>query len=232
MKILICDDEQAYLNTLQFHIDEYMENHHIPCTVTVVTDPLQIAGDDSVFDLAFLDIQMPGVDGITLAKELRQRNPKLALFFVTNYDCYQDDAMDLRAFRFFEKPFNVNRLYAGLDKAMEYIDGAYVELFLSENSALQRVVADDILYVTRSGRRASVVTSEKVYSTADKFDNLCERLPQLFFYPVHKSFFVNLHYIDRYTYGGILLTDGTQIPIAPRRQSAFHKFWFEYLRRK
>ena len=232
MKILICDDEQAYLNTLQFHIDEYMENHHIPCTVTVVTDPLQIARDDSVFDLAFLDIQMPGVDGITLAKELRQRNPKLALFFVTNYDCYQDDAMDLRAFRFFEKPFNVNRLYAGLDKAMEYIDGAYVELFLSENSALQRVVTDDILYVTRSGRRASAVTSEKVYSKADKFDDLCERLPQLFFYPVHKSFFVNLHYIDRYTYGGLLLTDGTQIPIAPRRQSAFHKFWFEYLRRK
>lgn len=232
MKILICDDEQAYLNTLQIHIKEYMKSHHIPCSITTVVDPLQITQENSVFDLAFLDIQMPGVDGITLAKELRRRNPKLALFFVTNYDSYQDDAMDLRAFRFFEKPFNTNRLYAGLDKAMEYIDGAYVDLFLSENSALQRVVADDILYVTRSGRRASVVTSGKVYSTGDKFDDLCERLPQLFFYPVHKSFFVNLHYIDRYTYTELLLTDGTQIPIAPRREAAFHKFWFEYLRRK
>lgn len=151
---------------------------------------------------------------------------------MTNYDCYQDDAMDLRAFRFFEKPFNANRLYAGLDKAMEYIDGAYVDLFLSENGAMQRVIADDILYVTRDGRRVNVVTSEKVYSTADKYDNLCEKLPQLFFYPVHKSFFVNLHYIDRYTYTELLLSDGTKIPIAPRRQSAFHKFWFEYLRRK
>lgn len=232
MKILICDDEQTYLNTLKIHIDEYMKNHHVPCTITAVVDPIRIAQDDTAFDLAFLDIQMPGVDGITLAKELRQRNPKLALFFVTNYDCYQDDAMDLRAFRFFEKPFNANRLYAGLDKAMEYIDGAYVDLFLSENNAIQRVIADDILYVTRDGRRVSVVTPEKTYSTADKFDDLCEKLPQLFFYPVHKSFLVNLHYVDRYTYRELFLTNGIHIPIAPRRQSEFHKFWFEYLRRK
>lgn len=232
MKILICDDEQIYLDTLRIHIEDYMKNHHIPCAITAILNPLQIMQDGATFDLAFLDIQMPGVDGIALAKELRQRNPKLALFFVTNYDCYQDDAMDLRAFRFFEKPFNVNRLYAGLDKAMEYIDGAYVDIFLSENGAIQRVIADDILYVTRTGRRVSVVTAQKMYSATDKYDDLCEKLPQSFFFPVHKSFFVNLHYIDRYTYAALLLTSGEQIPIAPRKQSAFHKFWFEYLRRK
>ena len=232
MKILICDDEHSYLNTLRIHIDEYMQNHHIPCAITATVDPLQIVQDNIAYDLAFLDIEMPGINGITLAKELRKRNPKLALFFVTNYESYQDDAMDLRAFRFFEKPFNANRLYAGLDKAMEYIDGAYVDLFLSENSAVQRVIADDVLFVTRDGRRVNVVTSGKVYSTADKFDDLCEKLPQLFFYPVHKSFFVNLHYVDRYTYRELFLTNGAHIPIAPRRQSEFHKFWFEYLRRK
>ena len=175
---------------------------------------------------------MPGIDGIALAKHLRRNNPKLALFFVTNYDEYQDDAMDLQAFRFFEKPFNVNRLYAGLDKAMEYIDGAYVDLFLSENGAQQRVTADDILYVTRDGRRVLVCTTSKEYSAAEKFDDLCNKMPQLFFYPVHKSFLVNLHYVERYTYSELLLTNGFRIPIAPRRQSAFHKFWFEYLRRR
>ena len=196
MKILICDDEQTYLNTLQIHIEEYMMNRHIPCVITALTDPTRIQKDTEVFDLAFLDIQMPGIDGIALAKHLRRNNPKLALFFVTNYDEYQDDAMDLQAFRFFEKPFNVNRLYAGLDKAMEYIDGAYVDLFLSENGAQQRVTADDILYVTRDGRRVLVCTTSKEYSAAEKFDDLCNKMPQLFFYPVHKSFLVNLHSVS------------------------------------
>ena len=232
MKILICDDEQTYLNTLQIYIEEYMMSRHIPCVITALTDPTRVQKEIAVFDLAFLDIQMPGIDGIALAKCLRQNNPKLALFFVTNYEEYQDDALDLQAFRFFEKPFNVNRLYAGLDKAMEYIDGAYVDIFLSENGAQQRVVADDILYVTRDGRRVLIYTTSKEYSIADKFDNLCDKMPQLFFYPVHKSFLVNLHYVERYTYSELLLTNGIRIPIAPRRQSAFHKFWFEYLRRR
>lgn len=232
MKILICDDEQTYLNTLRIHIEEYMMNHHILYTITALSDPVHILNEDAVFDLAFLDIQMPGVDGLTLAKQLRRRNPKLALFFVTNYDEYQDDAMDLQAFRFFEKPFNTNRLYAGLDKAMEYIDGAYVDIYLSEDGAQQRVIADDILYITRAGRRIAIVTTEQEFCATEKFDDLCEKLPQLFFYPVHKSFFVNLHHVERYTYTELLLNNGTRIPIAPRKQSAFHKFWFEYLRRR
>lgn len=232
MRILICDDEETYLNTLRVHVEEYMKNHHIPYTMTAIMDPALAVREDGVFDLAFLDIQMASMDGITLAKQLRQQNPKLALFFVTNFDEYQDDAMDLQAFRFFEKPFNAHRLYAGLDKAMEYIDGAYVDIYLSENGVQERVIADDILYVTREGRRTSIITTAKAYYVAEKFDDLCVKLPQLFFYPVHKSFFVNLHYVERYSYTELLLTNGSRIPIAPRKQSAFHKFWFEYLRRR
>lgn len=232
MRILICDDEQTYLNTLRIHIEEYMISHHIRYTITALTDPTRVMKEDSAYDLAFLDIQMAGIDGITLAKQLRQRNQKLALFFVTNYDEYQDDAMDLQAFRFFEKPFNVRRLYAGLDKAMEYIDGAYLDIYLTDNSVQQRVIVDDILYVTREGRRVSLVTENQVYNISEKFDDFCEKLPQLFFYPVHKSFFVNLHYVEKYAYTELLLTNGVRIPIAPRKQSAFHKFWFDYLRRR
>lgn len=232
MRILICDDEEIYLNDLCTHVQNYMNERHIPYAMTAVSDPAQILSSGNAFDLAFLDIQMPGIDGITLAQRLRERNAKLALFFVTNYDEYQDSAMDLQAFRFFEKPFNINRLHSGLDKAMEYIDGAYVDIFLSENRTHHRLIADEIRYVTREGRKTSIAATDKTYCVNDRFDDLCANLPQLFFYPVHKSFFVNLHYVERYSYTELLLTDGTRIPIASRKQSAFHKFWFEYLRRR
>lgn len=232
MKILICDDEENYLNVLRSHVQTYMNERHIPYSLTAISEPTKILNTDDVFDLAFLDVQMPDLNGITLAHCLRERNAKLALFFVTNFDEYQDEAMDLRAFRFFEKPFNPERLYAGLDKAMEYIDGAYVDIFLSENGAQQRMIADEIRYVTREGRKTCIVASDRAYFASDRFDDVCANLPQLFFYPVHKSFFVNLHYVERYSYTELLLTDGTRIPIAPRKQSAFHKFWFEYLRRR
>lgn len=140
--------------------------------------------------------------------------------------------MDLQAFRFFEKPFNVNRLYAGLDKAMEYIDGAYVDIFLSGDGGQQRVVVDDIFYVTRNARKVVLVTKDSNLFTNENYDALCEKLPPLFFYPVHKSYFVNLHYVQKYSYSELILTNSDRVPIAPRKQSAFHKFWFEYLRRR
>lgn len=232
MKILICDDEVQYLNNLSAHVQEYMKNRFIEPEITSITNPSQILSGDSWFDLAFLDIQMGDIDGITLAKELRKRNSKTALFFITNYDEYQDDAMDLQAFRYFSKPFDVGRLYSGLDKAMEYIDGAYVDIFLHGDNAQQRILVDDILYITRANRKNFIKTKYQYIPIREGFDEVCEKMPPLFFYQVHKSYFVNLHYVTKYSYTELYLTDGTRIPIATRKQALFHKYWFEYLRRR
>lgn len=232
MRVLICDDDQEALNALNTHIREYMQNRFINCTVTATTNPLEILATHEPFDLAFLDIEMGSIDGLTLAKELKQRNGKLALFFVTNYDEYQDSAMDLQALRFFSKPFDVKRLHAGLDRAMEFIDGAYVDVYLYGENSQIRVLVDDIMYLTSSNRKALLYTKNSCYPIREGFDAWCEKLPPLFFYQVHKSFYVNLHYVQKYSYSELLLTNGTRIPIAPRRQADFHKFWFAYLRRR
>lgn len=232
MKILICDDEPMYLNSLLFHVQEYMKNRFISPEITAVSDPLQVINEEDPFDLAFLDIQMQGIDGITLAKELKRRNSKTALFFITNFDEYQDDAMDLQAFRYFSKPFDVKRLYSGLDKAMEYIDGAYVDIFLHGENSQQRILIDDILYISRANRKNFLKTQFQTIPFRDNYDSVCEKMPALFFFQVHKSYFVNLHYIKQYSYSEIYLTDGTRIPISTRNQAQFHKYWFEYLRRR
>ena len=229
MKILICDDEPQFLTTLQDRVQEYMKAHYIECDIKVSTDPTSIFQSGEVFDLAFLDIQMEGVDGLTLAVELRRRNEKMALFFITNYDAYQDAAMDLRAFRFFKKPFDDNRLISGLDKAMEYIDGAYVNVFLHSDGEQKRILADDILYITRTNRKIQLISKQGSYYTRETMDEWLEKLPQLFFYSVHKSYIVNLHHVSKYSYSELYLEDGTRIPIAPSKQTDFRKFWFQYL---
>lgn len=232
LNILICDDDSAYISEIQNQIESFLAERGFPCSITVSQNPTMIAEGTDVYDLAFLDIQMPQMDGITLAKILRARCSRMALFFITNYDEYQDNAMDLQAFRFFEKPLNPERLKSGLSKALEYIDGAYVDVFLSTGSIQQRILADDILYVTRQNRKTAVVSGKETVIVSDGYDDLCGRLPAGFFFPVHKSFFVNLHYVNKYSYSEIFLTDGTRIPVAPRKQTEFHKFWFAYLRRR
>lgn len=232
MKILICDDQIEFISETKSHVEEYMKSHFINYEIEVETNPQKILDNNSIYQLAFLDIQMEQVDGLSLAKVLKERNPKMIIFFITSFNDYQDDAMDLRAFRFFDKPFNAERLYSGLDKAMEYIDETYIDFYLYTNNEQKKILIDDVIYVERLNRQVTLVTTHGKYITRETFDDWCEILQNTFFYKVHKSILVNLHYVTSYKYSELILQNEISIPIATRRQSDFHKFWFEYLRRR
>ena len=231
MRILICDDEVRYIEPLRKCLEQYMAEHNIPSEITETVSSQKILLSKEVYDIAFLDIQMENVDGLTLAKELRQRNRKTALFFITNYEGYQDNAMDLQALRYFKKPFEPDRLIAGLDKALEYIDGAYVDVFLYSGGVQQRVLVDDILYLTLDGRKVAIQTVKSRFLVTGKLEEWIERFPHTFFRQPHKSFLVNLHHVERYAYSELQMSDGARIPIAPKKQPEFRRIWFEYIGR-
>lgn len=232
MKILICDDEQRYIDELKTHIEKFMQYRFVNYEIHTVNNPQEVAESNEIYQLVFLDIQMDNLDGISLAKILKKRNSKVAIFFVTSFNDYQDDAMDLRAFRFFEKPFNADRLYSGLEKAMEYIDESYIDFFVYANNEQKKILTDEVIYVERGNRQVTLVTTQGNFTTRESFDEWCEILQNSFFYRVHKSYIVNLHYVTGYKYSELFVQNNVRIPIASRRQADFHKFWFSYLRRR
>lgn len=232
MKILICDDEQRYIDELKTHVEKFMQYRFVNYEIHTVNNPQEVAESNEIYQLVFLDIQMDNLDGISLAKILKKRNSKVAIFFVTSFNDYQDDAMDLRAFRFFEKPFNADRLYSGLEKAMEYIDESYIDFFVYANNEQKKLLTDEVIYVERGNRQVTLVTTQGNFTTRESFDEWCEILQNSFFYRVHKSFIVNLHYVTGYKYSELFVQNNVRIPIASRRQADFHKFWFSYLRRR
>ena len=232
MKILICDDEQQYVDELKIHIENFMQSRVADFTINTANNPQAVADSNEIYQLAFLDIQMNELNGISLAKNLKERNNKIVIFFVTSYNDYQDEAMDLRAFRFFEKPFNADRLYSGLEKAMEYIDESYVDFYVWTDNEHKQILVDDVIYVERGNRQVTLVTTQGNFTTRETFDEWCAILQNSFFYRVHKSFIVNLHYVTGYKYSELFVQNNVRIPIASRRQTDFHKFWFAYLRRR
>lgn len=231
MRILICDDEEHDIVPLRECLEKYMQERNIPCEIRMTTSPEKAAASKEVFDIAFLDIQMEGLDGLALAQELRRRNTKTALFFITNYDGYQDSAMDLQALRYFTKPFDQDRLTSGLDKALEYIDGAYVDIFLYSKGVQKRIAVEDVLYLTLEGRKVAVQTAHDRYLVTGKLEDWLERFPHTFFRQCHKSFLVNLHHVELYSYSVLSMSNGARIPISPKKQPEFRRAWFEYIGR-
>lgn len=232
MNILICDDEVRYVEDVRRYVGQFMQERRIQAELFVTTDPRKIMQEDTVYDLALLDIQMEGFDGIAVAQELRRRNGKVILFFITAFDEYQDDAMDLHVFRFFEKPFNEQRMRAGLEKAMEYLDEIYVDVYLRNGGGARRVLLDDILLVKTENRKTYLLTKDGEYTTTDSLDVWQKKLAPSFFYRVHKSYLVNLHYVTVYHYNEIFLQGEVRVPISTRHQAEFHRYWFLFLKRR
>ena len=114
---------------------------------------------------------------------------------------------------------------------MEYLNESYVDIIVEGGRESVRIPVDDILFVRRENRKTSVITVNGEYACKASFDEIISKLPNTFFYLVHKSFLVNVHHITKYSYTEIHVGK-TRISVATRRQAEFHKFWFDYVKRR
>lgn len=226
MKILICDDNLRDVQPIKDIVEDYMKCKFIDYEIDVEADPQIIMSNSTIYQLAFLDICMNNVDGLTLAKELIKRNGRVVVFFVTMFVGYQDDAMDLRAFRFFEKPIDPVRLRAGLDKALEFIGNNYIDIYVGNGRNYQKILVDEVMYIEKTDRKVRIITADGSYLTNETFEHWEDVFQSKSFYRIHKSIIVNTNCIAEYQYNELTLNNGIILPIASRRQAKFRRFWF------
>ena len=113
MKILLVDDEQLQLLRLKKAVEDALEKEaDIRCFSNPLEAVKKCAGEQ--IDLAFLDIEMPGLNGIQLGKRLKADNPRINLVFVTAYDQYALDAHRIHASGYVTKPVSKQKIVAEL----------------------------------------------------------------------------------------------------------------------
>lgn len=112
MKILLVDDEELQLIRLENACKKVMPNSEF----FSFTNPIKVVESNINFDLAFLDIEMPGLNGIQLAKKLKSINPKIKIIFVTAYNNYALDAYRVHASGYITKPVNENKIKVEIDE--------------------------------------------------------------------------------------------------------------------
>ena len=112
MKILLVDDEELQLLRLENACKKVMPESEF----FSFTNPLKVVESNINFDLAFLDIEMPGLNGIQLAKKLKAINPKIRVIFVTAYNSYALEAYRVHASGYITKPVNENKIKVEIDE--------------------------------------------------------------------------------------------------------------------
>lgn len=115
MRILICDDDVMIQRELTKYLSEYFHRHNLRlpdiCRFHTGHDLLMDSGNK---DIVFLDVEMPGLSGISVGTSLKKSNPDVIIFIVTSYSEYLDDAMRFHVFRYLSKPIDKQRLFRNL----------------------------------------------------------------------------------------------------------------------
>ena len=111
MRVVFCDDDSRITAQLTAYISEYFRSiGGIQPEMAAYTSGDELLQQEQRVDLAFLDVEMPGQNGISVGAALKARSPHVKIFMVTSYPDYLDDAMRFQVFRYLSKPIEKDRL--------------------------------------------------------------------------------------------------------------------------
>ncbi|MDE6471298.1 MAG: LytTR family DNA-binding domain-containing protein [Eubacterium sp.] len=224
MNIAICDDEQEYIDDVRKHLNLYCSEHGISYELYEFNNSKDILNSKTKYDIALLDIEIDDINGIEIGKQLQISNPEIVLIYITAYDHYLDEAMDLGITRFFSKPINSERFYIGIERAIAKVDNTEVKIYLKdEKQGIETIYCRDIIYVEIYGRKTKVVNSDKTYICKDNIQFWQEKLTKSYFEFPHKSFIINTNFITGYNRDYVILDNQYNIPIAYSKRSEFKR---------
>lgn len=104
IRIAVVDDEPNQAERTAEYVREYMKSKNADAIIEIYSNGTELAKTSTLYDLMFLDIEMPEINGIYLARKIRQTNHKLHIVYVTNFTKYRDAAFMVHAYGYIKKP--------------------------------------------------------------------------------------------------------------------------------
>ncbi len=167
--------------------------------------------DVSDYDILLLDIEMGQMDGVTMAKKLREHNDTIQIIFITGYSDYIAEGYEVAALHYLMKPVKELKLYDVLNRAAEKLSKNEKTLHFTVSGETVRVPIYRIRYAEVMGNYVTVHAQEEitVKMTLGEFEKELDNR----FYRVSRCALVNLTCISRVTKTEIRLNDGSVIPL-------------------
>lgn len=106
MNIAICDDDEYIVNELYKHIESFFSNKNYEIIIQKFYNGEALLDSKTHFDLLFIDIEMPGINGLYTCKKLLEDKNVFLIFIITAFQYYLDDAMELNVYRYILKPID------------------------------------------------------------------------------------------------------------------------------
>ncbi len=222
LSIAVCDDEIIECCNMEKRIKKMIEEMKIPCIIRQFRSGRELLQALESFDIVFLDIMMPEMDGMKTAQLFRKKASDKILIFVSSSREYVFEAYDVEAFQYLLKPVEDRKLKSVLQKAVLKTERRSQEfIIVSSQRQKKKLFLDDIYYFEIKGRIVDAHGPEGIFTYYEQMGELENKLQDKGFFRCHKSYLVNLKYVDGYNRQEAILENGERIVIAKRRYEDF-----------
>lgn len=237
MQIAVCDDVQKELEIIRAALDTYRKAHpqyHFDIDeYRAAMDVIHAVEKGKMYDIALLDICMPGILGTEAAEEMLVKSPDMGVIFLTTSDEYAVEAFAMNATHYLLKPFSQEQFDAALDRAIKKSEDQDLLSLVCVDGAY-RVRISEIVFVETQNHYLilSLFSGEKL-RVRMKLSQMFEEVqthPE--FIRVGASYVINLMFARSISENSIKMQDGMKIPIPRRSSEEVRKAYMDFCRKE
>ena len=218
VKCIIVDDEPVALDILENHLSK-IDSVKIIGRCANATEAFNMISENEI-DLIFLDINMPGISGISFAKSI---NSNIKLIFTTAYREYAIEGFDLHAVDYLLKPISFERLLDAVDNFQQVHANKKIAEIKNENSndfifvkidrKMHKIDFSKILWIESLSDYLKIETTEGTKVTRETISAIEAKLPSEKFMRIHRSFIIAIEKLESYTNEEVCICNNS-IPIS------------------
>lgn len=185
----------------------------------------------SSYDVIFLDIDMPGLNGIETGKEIRKLDKNVIIVFVTNYEQYAIASFSCEPFNYVLKPCKLDTILRILNKAKEkLVFSAKCHIIRSKSKTI-RLPISEIYYVECSNKHVIYHTRTSFYDTIGKLSDAYNALKDYNFIQIHQGYIVNMEKISDFDDKFVILNNNFKVEISVRKRKETLLKYAEFVER-
>ena len=234
LKVAICDDEKEFCDSAELMLKLYMEEKFVPYQADVFNVPSELVDmteNGTIYDIYLLDIYMPGVTGMSIATELRNRDIKSPIIFLTSSTDHALEAFGVDATHYLLKPYTEDSFCVGMDKAMQSITSHKSDsIVLKVDNEYRSIPVSQIIYckaedkyqrfyLEKDERMLIRISGTELYKLLSEFDS---------FYHCGRAHIINLNYISRVTPDGVVFKNGIRLSLPHTVLAGLRSAFFDY----
>lgn len=227
----IVENEPAQIDKIRELCDRFSKERNLLIEIHPFTNGYDfLEKDTSIYDCVFMDIDMPGINGIDTSNRLRNKDKNISIIFVTNLPQFAIDGYKVQALDFILKPMSYADFSLVMDKLLLLHDRKNeTDLFFLIRNEMLWIKPSDILYFEMQNHNINIHLADgKVITYRETVKELEKKLHEHSFYRCNSGIIVNLEHVQSIREDTCTLSGGTMLQVSRSRRNEFMKMMTEH----